>query len=691
MDKMDEDSKITKPLINNRKKTNSKRKRDFCFYCEEEVLNFARHITRNHIFQTEVQQIMAYPKKSKKRNQLLNSLRKKGNYILNSSGVVKPMRSDLASTENEYLPCSFCFGFYKKKQLWRHRKTCTEKQEGGSKNAQADGQNFLLRHLKIDWQLRDEVFPRMRADKVSLVAKKDPLICAFGAKYLKMHREKHFINVTSRKMRELGKLLIELRKKEPKISSLFDALQPKYYDTIIEATKMAASYSTDKDKYESPTFAMNIVSSLKQCANIAILYALKKKEEYFSVQTAEAEANLKTLIQLLTDNWRYDISAQAANDLNLKKWNKVTLVPLAADLKLLKEYLIKKVEACRKAIKTKIANKTHYCDMVESIYCRILLLNRRRPGELQRVLLNTYRESSNPQSHYEEFDKTLSKSEQILLRKFKRLVIRGKRNRGVPVLLSEDVQADIDLLLSIRGKYIPEENLYLFARPGYSTTMCGYKVLNKMAKECGAKYPDAISATRLRKHLATLTQILSMTENDLEQLSTFMGHTSGIHKKSYRLPDDVYQTAKMSKLLLLMEDGKANQFKGKSLEEIDLNLGEELNIENEEEEEITAVESLDERLCDKIFENPINEEKESAKENTPPKINVNKKKRDLIPWTAEQKLKTKEYFKKHINKKIPPKKYECEKLIALHPNLFTNKNWLKIKVFVQNVYTNKCK
>uniref|UniRef100_A0A2A4JQQ9 Uncharacterized protein n=1 Tax=Heliothis virescens TaxID=7102 RepID=A0A2A4JQQ9_HELVI len=402
-----------------------------------------------------------------------------------------------------------------------------------------------------------------------------------------------------------------------------------------------------------------------------MLYAVKKKDEYFSVKSAEAEADLKTLIQLLTDNWRYDISSQAADDLNMKKWNKVTLVPLATDLKLLKGHLLKKVQTCREAIKAKVATKTHYCDMVESIYCRVLLLNRRRPGELQRVLLSTYEESTNPQSHYEEFDKTLSKSEQILLRKFKRIVIRGKRNRGVPVLLSTDVQEDIDLLLTIRERFIPRDNLYLFARPGYSTTMCGYKVLNKMAKECGAKNPDAISASKLRKHLATLTQVLSMTENDLEQLSTFMGHTSGIHKKSYRLPDDVYQTAKMSKLLLLMED----------------------EVNEEEEEEDSPVEMIDDKLRNKQIDTPANDVsmKEIEKENTPPKLNTQKKKRELIPWTTEQKLKTKEYFNRHIKKKIPPKRDECESLIAQYPHIFGNKNWLKIKVYVQNVYTNKCK
>lgn len=45
--------------------------------------------------------------------------------------------------------------------------------------------------------------------------------------------------------------------------------------------------------------------------------------------------------------------------------------------------------------------------------------------------------------------------------------------------------------------------------------ICGYKVLKSCAMACGAKYRNAISATRLRKHLTTLTQLIGMSKNNL--------------------------------------------------------------------------------------------------------------------------------------------------------------------------------
>lgn len=39
----------------------------------------------------------------------------------------------------------------------------------------------------------------------------------------------------------------------------------------------------------------------------------------------------------------------------------------------------------------------------------------------------------------------------------------------------------------------------------------------------------------------------------------------------FRLPEDIYQTAKVSKLLILMDKGDGHKYKGKSLNEIDIN------------------------------------------------------------------------------------------------------------------------
>lgn len=661
------------------------RKKDLCYFCETDVLNFARHITRNHPCEPEVRQILAYQPQSKKRRELLAQLKKKGNFIKNSEKCEKPVRKAALSDQN-FLPCSNCLGFYRSKYMYRHRKKCVNGES--SKYTQGEAQNFLIKDIKKrDQRLKDEVFPRMRADKISLEAKSDFLICAFGARYLKIHRERHFVNVTSRKMRELSRILLEFKKIDPSVSNLFEALQPKFYDNLVEATKSVAKFDQNKDVFLSPTYAMNISTSLKQCCDIAIHMIIKTES---SVETATYEAGFKTMINLLISNWRFDISHRAGNDLNINRFNKITIVPLASDLKLLKEYLIIKAEESLKILKRNPHNASAYNTLLETIYCRVILLNRRRPGELQRMLLHTYVSSEDKNGTYEEFSEILSGPEKILLKNLKRVVIKGKRGRGVPVMFSADIQIHIKEILKIRSNFLLKENPYLFGKPGYKTPIYGYKVIAKYAMSCGAKNPEALTCTRLRKHLATLTQLFNLNENEIEQLSSFMGHTPGVHKNSYRLPDDVYHTAKISKLLILMEKGEAGNQKGKTLDEITLNLEENLLSDNEfsdDECTETTQKTKDEDIKEYLPKNRKKIETETKAAEV--SLGQKKKKRVLIPWTQEQKEVVKFFFASHIKKKQAPKQKECVDLKKLYPDLLNNKNWVKIKVFVQNSYLKK--
>lgn len=53
----------------------------------------------------------------------------------------------------------------------------------------------------------------------------------------------------------------------------------------------------------------------------------------------------------------------------------------------------------------------------------------------------------------------------------------------------------------------------------------------------------------------------------------------------FRLPQDIYQTAKVAKVLLLMEKGKGNQFRGKKLNEIEIKNEIYYSSESEDDDE----------------------------------------------------------------------------------------------------------
>ena len=62
-----------------------------------------------------------------------------------------------------------------------------------------------------------------------------------------------------------------------------------------------------------------------------------------------------------------------------------------------------------------------------------------------------------------------------------------------------------------------------------------------------------------------------MAENDVQEVARHMGHELSVHRKFYRLQDDVIELAKISKLPLAVESGKAHHYKGMSLDDLDLN------------------------------------------------------------------------------------------------------------------------
>ena len=132
-----------------------------------------------------------------------------------------------------------------------------------------------------------------------------------------------------------------------------------------------------------------------------------------------------------------------------------------------------------------------------------------------------------------------------------------------------------NLLLVTRDNVgVHPSNIYLFAVPtnGSEKNIRGPDAVRKHVRQCNMECPEAIFSTNLRKHVATLSQLINLDPNDLEMLASFMGHDITIHREFYRLPEDTLQLAKCSKILLLMERGGISQYRGKSLCDIDIDL-----------------------------------------------------------------------------------------------------------------------
>ena len=91
--------------------------------------------------------------------------------------------------------------------------------------------------------------------------------------------------------------------------------------------------------------------------------------------------------------------------------------------------------------------------------------------------------------------------------------------------------------------------------------------LRQFALECDPPLsnPDVVTSTKLRKYIATISQVLS-----LNWLARHLGHDVRVHREFYRIHESTIEIAKVSKLLLAVDGGKISKWAGKCLDEIDI-------------------------------------------------------------------------------------------------------------------------
>ena len=142
--------------------------------------------------------------------------------------------------------------------------------------------------------------------------------------------------------------------------------------------------------------------------------------------------------------------------------------------------------------------------------------------------------------------------------------------KTVVVLLTATMKEAMDTLVENREVAGVQSNQYLFSNLSGNGHLRATDVIREHSKLCEAKQPENLRATRLRKHIATISQIMNLQDNELDILANFLGHDVRTHRQYYRLPESTIQVAKVSKVLLKIERGELKGLAGKSLEDVQL-------------------------------------------------------------------------------------------------------------------------
>ena len=531
-------------------------KKNICPFCNIAQSKFSRHIFGKHKGEFEVQRALAFPVGSKERQEIVDQLICDGNFKHNAEvlrrgeGTLVPGRcppKELNVSHEYLLPCGKCKGFFSKKNLFRHR--CNV-QAGG--RHQVEGRRLMPSTGDASPELL-ELMACMRDDAVTAACRQDSLILEFGVRlFKKLGHERHLHAHIREKMRELGRLLVELKKDFPE-ESLQAFIHPARFLTVVGAVNRLTG--AKEGKYANASLALKLGYSLASCAGILKTQAILKEEN-------ELKTVADDFLELYEREWKLHVSGRALATLSERKWNEPEVLPMNKDVQKITEELDVEMREAQEQL-ARDPCFTSYARLSEAVLTSAILFNRRRPGETSRLTVKTY--TSRDQTLNSDIVEKLSPMEKELCTSLGYVVVRGKRGMSVPVMLTERMRAALDQLIEAREEVgISPDCPYIFTTGTApdATPLRGSDCIRKVTKRTGV---SNVTATKYRKHAATMLQLLQLSENEMDIVARFMGHDIRVHRQFYRLPEKTVHAAKISKILMAMDQG-IGKFSGSTLE-----------------------------------------------------------------------------------------------------------------------------
>ena len=552
-------------------------KKHYCRYCNKAQSKLARHLILKHKDEMEVQALDCMPLNSHRRRLQLRKLLNEGDYLHNidvlssKAGEIIPYKRPSSSSSHEqFIPCEYCRAMFVRTSLWKHQKTCPFKPDSqtdhGGHRCQARGGLLLPFSPEASEELKRDIMSVMHQDEVTDAVRTDDLIMKFGSRlHFKHGHLQHRWQYIRDRIRQMGRLLVRIRK-TTSLKFLRDCIVPEHFKCVAKAVRDVCGFDEDEHAYTTPSLALKMGHSLKECVTIAINSCTTHGSS-----GKEMKKKYKDYLDLCNTEWCHEISSHALRSLHQLKFTKPVVLPLAEDVKLLHNHLTSKAEACKQSL-VEEPTSTAWSELCQVTLTQVVTFNRRRGGEAERMLMTSYW-ADNTENVNVDIGKCLSQVERALCSEFRIIYIQGKRGRRVPVLLTKTLQAQIGLLIELRSTVgVSEANKFIFARRNSLAPHRSSDCLRRFAKECNAKNPGAITTTKLRKHIGTMSQMLALREHELDLLASFLGHDIRIHREFYRLPEQTLQVAKVSKLLIAMEHGETANLQGRNFDDVEVDV-----------------------------------------------------------------------------------------------------------------------
>ncbi|XP_059205277.1 uncharacterized protein LOC131984472 [Centropristis striata] len=539
--------------------------KNYCYVCGKGYSKLARHFVKHADQELEIAEALALPKTSRERKKILDELRNWGNYLHNKevlkskSGELKLKRRPKTGevTTKTFVHCLHCKGMFRRKEIWRHVSRCPSRTSGNSEtsNSATGGHKKVLGEIalaespytkNLQPNVR-EILLNMNQDLIASAVQNDFLLIQL-AQYLseKYGNDPSKHEYVRQKLREMGRLLLALHEKS--IYSFEEAIKPKNFNKVVDAVKVLAGFDQKMQGYNKPSLALKIGHSLKKLGNI-VLNGDNCNERKMK--------DTKTFMKLCTKEWSEQISHTALASLNGRRVNKPSTIQFTRDVQAFFRYLEKTSASAVESMKTSESQQV-YTALCRVTLAQATVLSKCAP-EVSKMTLKTFQERDD--------------STQVLSKHFLRMNIVFKSGKNVAVLLTSQLVSALTLLVSKRSTCgVHDANPFLFAKPNSSPVSLfhGGNCIRAFSSLCRAKSPEHLRSVHHHKHIARIFQILNLENDELDRLAKLLGQDIRADRDYYRLPEAAVELAKISKLLLAMEKGSLEKFKGNSLDDIEI-------------------------------------------------------------------------------------------------------------------------
>lgn len=156
----------------------------------------------------------------------------------------------------------------------------------------------IPRQQLVSQQVLKGVLCYMQNDEIGKVAKSDPLILQLGNQFHKSWRDTTDKGYVSRAMRDMARLLIEVKKLDEKIKCLSDTFNVLKFGKMVDAVEKLNGYDEETGHVRVVGLAYRLLQPLMQCLRIHYMNMAKEIEQTNSKDFSPLE-RLKIFIKVV--------------------------------------------------------------------------------------------------------------------------------------------------------------------------------------------------------------------------------------------------------------------------------------------------------------------------------------------------------------------------------------------------------